>query len=157
MKFKNQYIIYFKGLKEGIHDFEYKIEKPFFEEYMNLDIFDGNVGVQVKLNKENNFMELDVDLSGNIQVQCDRCLTYFDLPIAFTGHLMVKFNEKQQESYEEVMILHPEDNQLDLKHYLYECISLSVPLRKVHPDMPDGRSGCDPEMLKLLMKHLISE
>ena len=41
--------------------------------------------------------------------------------------------------------LNPEDHQLDMKQYFYECISVSLPYRKVHPDLPDGESGCDPE------------
>ncbi len=54
-------------------------------------------------------------------------------------------------------ILHPKNHQLDLKHYFYECISVSIPYRKVHPDLPDGESGCDPEMLKKLKDHLIED
>ena len=56
----------------------------------------------------------------------------------------------RKEADDEIIFLHPEDYQLDLKHYLYECISVSLPYRKVHPDLPDGESGCDPEMLEKL-------
>lgn len=154
MKYKNPYTVHFKGLKEGIHEFEYNIDKSFFEEYKNLDIPDGNINVLVKLNKKADFMELDINLSGEIQVQCDRCLAYFNLHIANASQLVIKFSGAENKPDDEVIYLHYEETQLDLKHYLYECIGLAIPLRKVHPDHPNGRPGCDPEMLKLLKNHL---
>lgn len=153
MKYKNPYTVHFKGLKEGIHEFEYNIERPFFEEYKNLDIPDGKINVLVKLNKKDSFMELDINLSGEIQVQCDRCLAYFNLFITNTSQLVIKFSDAEKNADDEVIYLNPEENQLDLKHYLYECIGLAIPLRKVHPDHSNGRSGCDPAMLKLLQDH----
>lgn len=155
MKFENQYIIHFKGLKEGFHAFEFIISKPFFEEYLNLDIPDGNIGVKVYLTKKDHFMELKIELIGNIQVQCDRCLEYFSLSIDYNGHLVIKLSETEEEADDEVMVLHPDEDTLKLKHYLYECISLAIPMRKVHPELPDGKTGCNTEMISKLKKHLI--
>ena len=157
MKIENQYIIHFKGLKEGVHDFAFTIDRPFFESYEQLEIPGGNVTVSIELIKKANFLELFVDLSGNIQVPCDRCLGLFYLPLIGKSHLVVRFSETGKEQDEEVIFLHPEDHQLDLKHYLFECISLNIPLRKVHPDLPDGEPGCDQEMMKKLSEFLIHE
>lgn len=157
MKFENQYIIHFKGLKEGVHAFEYKISKPFFEDYLNLNVPDGKINIKVHLIKKVHFMELAIDLKGDIQVQCDRCLEHFRLPITYHGHLMVKFSETENETDDEIMVLHPEDDKLELKHYLYECISLVIPMRKIHPDLPGGKPGCNAEMINKLKEHLIQE
>jgi len=157
LKIENQYIIHFKGLKEGVHDFSFAVGKPFFESYEHLEIPDGHVDVQVELTRKVNFLELAVVLNGEIQVQCDRCLEYFGLPVSYNGHLVVRFSDTEKEPDDEVIFLHPEDSQINLKHYLYECISLSIPIRKVHPDLPDGASGCDPDMLKRLSDMLIEE
>ncbi len=157
MKIENQYIIHFKGLKEGVHNFAFAIEKPFFEAYDHLEIPDGNVEVKVELVRKTSFLDLTVDLSGQLQAQCDRCLEYFSLPVSYAGHLVVRFSETDREPDDEIIYLHPEDSRLDLRHYLYECISLSLPMRKVHPDLPNGETGCDPEMLKRLDEMLIKE
>ncbi len=157
MKVENQYIIHFKGLKEGVHDFAFVIDKPFFESYEQLEVPGGTVHVQVELTKKISFLELAIHLSGNIQVQCDRCLEYFSMPVSFDGNLIVRFSETEKEPDDEVIFLHPEDSQLNLGHYLYECLSLSIPIRKVHPDLPGGRSGCDPEMLKRLEEILVKD
>lgn len=157
MKIENQYIIQFKGLKEGVHNFSFIIDKPFFEAFEHLEIPDGNLQVGVVLNKLTGCLDLNIDLSGNIQVQCDRCLEYFGMPLLYRGHLVVRFSETEKEQDEEVIFLHPDDSQLDLRHYLYECISLSIPMRKVHSDLPDGETGCDPEMLKRLNDMFIKD
>ena len=157
LKFENHYIIQFKGLKEGVHEFNFTISKPFFEEFEHLEVPDGNLDVNIELIKNTGFLELHIMLNGKIQVQCDRCLGYFQMPFDYNGHLMVRFNENPPESDDEVIYLYPDDSQLDLKQYLYECISISIPYRKVHPDLPSGETGCDPEMLKRLKEHLAKE
>jgi uncharacterized metal-binding protein YceD (DUF177 family) len=157
LKFENQYIIQFKGLKEGVHDFEFILGKPFFTECEYLEVPDGMVAAHVVLTRKPTFLDLDINLSGSLQVLCDRCLDYFEMDVDFAGHLVVRFSEQVEEGDDEIIFLNPEDNQLDMKHYFYECISVSLPYRKVHPDLPDGKSGCDPEMLKKLKDHLIED
>jgi len=156
LKFENQYIIHFKGLKEGVHDFEFVIDKPFFEEFEHLEIPDGKVGVKIALTKKTGFMELALALSGLVEVQCDRCLDYFEIPVAYEGQLLVKFGD-EVETDDEVIFLDPEAYRLELKQTLYECLSISIPYRKVHPDLPNGDSGCNPEMIKKLNELLIKE
>jgi uncharacterized protein len=157
VKVEHQYIIHFKALKEGIHHFSFNIDKPFFEAFDYLGIPDGKVDVKVELNRKVTFMELTIGLSGEMDVQCDRCLEYFSMPVDYTGHLVIRFSETEKESDDEVLFLHPDDYQLDLKHYLFECLSLNIPIRKVHPDLQDGNPGCDPEMLRKLNEYLIEE
>lgn len=155
MKVENQYIIHFKGLKEGVHDFTFVIDKPFFEFYEQLEVPDGHVEAVIELNKKTTFMELSVEMTGEMQVPCDRCLEYFVLPVSYSGHLVVRFSETEKEPDEEVIFLHPDEYELDLRHYLYECLSLSIPIRKVHPDLASGEPGCDPDMLHKLDEYLL--
>ncbi len=156
MKIEHLYTIQFKGLKEGVHDFSFLIEKPFFETFEYLAVPDGKIAVQVELNKKTTFMEFAIKLTGVMQVQCDRCLGYFDYSVDYHGNLVVRFSETEKEPDDEVIFMHPDDHQINLTHYLYECLSLSIPIRKIHPDLPNGESGCDPEMLKKLNEYLIT-
>jgi uncharacterized metal-binding protein YceD (DUF177 family) len=155
LKVENQYIIHFKGLKEGVHDFNFVIDKPFFEFHEQLEVSDGHVEATIELNKKTTFMELVVELTGEMQVPCDRCLEQFILPVSYNGLLMVRFSETEKEQDEEVIFIQPDEYELDLRHYLYECLSLSVPIRKVHPDLANGEPGCDPEMLRKLDEYLL--
>ena len=155
MKFENQYSIQFKGLKEGVHDFEFIIGKLFFEEFPLLEVPDGRVIASIRLTRETAFLELATRFSGSIQVPCDRCLELFEMGVDYTGHLVVRFSEHEEEGDEELIFLRPEDYKLDLKQYFYESISVNIPYRKIHPDLPGGGSGCDPEMMKKLNDLLV--
>ena len=53
--------------------------------------------------------------------------------------------------------MHPNESEIDLKQYFFECIELSLPLQKVHPDNPDGSIGCDQEMLRIIKNHSIND
>jgi uncharacterized metal-binding protein YceD (DUF177 family) len=157
LKFENQYIIQFKGLREGVHAFEFLLEKPFFEEFEHLEVPYGKVEVAIDLDKKTSFLDLQIRLNGMISVQCDRCLGYFELPVENDSHLVVRFSETEKEGDDEIIFLHPEDHRLDLKHYFYECLVLAIPYRKVHPGKADGSEGCDEEMMGKLNELLIGE
>ncbi len=147
MKIENKYTIQFKGLKEGVHEFEFILGRPFFEEFERLEVQDGKVAAGITLERKTSLLNLEIHLRGDILVTCDRCLENFWMDVDYLGHLVVQFSEREQEGNDEIIYLHPEEYELDLKHFMYECISVSIPYRKVHPDLPNGESGCDPEML----------
>ena len=153
MKLVNQYIIPFKGLKEGEHNYDFEIGEAFFEEYPSLEIPSGNIDADIILLKKSNFLELDVVLSGVLELQCDRCLENFTFPLEFSGQLFVKFKEEANEPDDNVIYLHPNDDTLDLTQYFIDSIGLSIPIQRFHPDFDDGEPGCNPKMLEKLQEH----
>lgn len=152
MKIGNQYIIQFKTLKEGRHSFDFVLDRQFFEAFEQLEVPDGQVEAGVWLNKKSSFMELEVSLKGIIQVRCDRCLDYMDFTVDYSDNLVVRFSENPPEEDDEIIYLHPDDHLLDLKHFFYESISLSIPMRKVHGD-DAGSGGCNRDMLEWLRQY----
>jgi uncharacterized protein len=152
---EDQYVIQFKGLKEGVHHFEFILGNPFFEAFPNLEVPEGKVVAGVALTRNTAFLDLEIRLTGAIRVQCDRCLELFNMDVDYSSHLVVRFSEKEEEGDDELIFLPPEEYRLDLKHYLYEFISVNLPYRKIHPDLPGGESGCDPEMLNKLNDLLV--
>ena len=148
LKSDNQYIIRFKNLKEGIHYFSFDIKKSFFTEFAEIEAKDGEFKVLIELNKKADFLMLDVTIEGTLLVECDRCLEYFDYPVKHKDSVLVKFSENLAGQPDEAIILLPDDNELDLKQYIYECISLSIPYRKVHPETKDGKSLCKKDMIE---------
>ena len=151
---RNQYIVSFGGLKEGIHDFDFEVTDEFFEEYTALEVKKGHLDIHVNMIKNSSFLTFDISISGKVYVQCDRCLDFFFQDIGFKGKLYVKYSEKDQsnEPADEVIFLHPGDHEIDLKHYLYESISISLPYKRTHPEF-GGVSSCNKEMIFQLDKH----
>ena len=153
MKLVNQYIIPFKGLTDGDHEFEFEFESPFFDAHELLEVRSGSLKAQVLLTKKPSMLTLEIDIEGSIQIQCDRCLEFFDFPLEYSGTLVVKFSETGPQFDDEIWILHPNDYQLELEQYFFECIGLSLPLQKVHPKTPEGNAGCNAEMIEILKTH----
>ena len=75
-------------------------------------------------------------------VPCDRCLEDCPIAIDYEGRLVVKFSEEELEYDGEVMWLYPGESEVDLSHYIYESIILSLPYQRVHEE-----GACDPSMI----------
>lgn len=157
--------IAFKGLSVGRHFFEFELDDKFFTQLEASEIQKGKLQVDVELNKLNNLLELDIDITGEVAVECDRCLDEFYLPVDYQGKLLVSFSEhvpdedeydENEEAEVDTMVLHPSDDMLDLTQYCYESICLSLPMQRVHPDDAEGNSTCNKEMLERL-KQLLKE
>lgn len=69
-----KYSIAFKGLGEGTHRFDMKVDDRFFEAFEGSEIRRGNADVRLTLDKRGNGMALDFDIRGEVAVECDRCL-----------------------------------------------------------------------------------
>jgi uncharacterized protein len=142
------YNIVFKGLKEGSHDFDYHIGSSFFENFENSLVDEASIDVRIILVKRNSFMSLKMTLKGFVRQTCDLCLELYDQPVHQKAELFIKFGEDQLDGGDEVIWLHPDDYQINVAQIIYEYICLSIPLKHVHPSDKDGKSGCNPEMLK---------
>ncbi len=153
LKLVNQYIIPFTGLNEGEYEFSFDFKKKFFDAHEMLDTRNGNITANVSLNRKPNMLSLKVEVHGFLEIQCDRCLEYFQLPINYTGNLVVKFSEDDTASTDEIWILPPNQTILDLEQYFFECIGLCIPIQRVHPENEDGSTGCNPEMIDMLQIH----
>ena len=156
LKLVNQYIIPFTGLKEGEHEFRFDFREQFFNKYEVLEASGGKVEALVFLEKKPNMLKIESQLSGTLNIQCDRCLETFSYSIAHAGNLIIKFGTNIEDSTDEIWVLNPNEYELDLEQYFYECISLSLPIQRIHPDDTDGNSGCNNEMLNIINKQNIS-
>jgi len=138
MKSTNEYLIPFIGLKIGKHQFEYQINKKFFEEF-GFDEFEScDIKVNVAFEKKATLLELAFKHKGTVNVTCDVSGEQFDLPIKGNIKLVVQFGDVFNNDNEELLILPHGEHQLDVKQYIYEMIALSIPLKRVHPGVKDG-------------------
>jgi len=143
MEIAQRYSIAYKGLKSGPHDFDFAVDAELFQAFESAEISNGNCHVSVHLERAEQRMTLEVQITGDVTVACDRCLEDCSMPIDYTGCLTVEITDTPGEYDGEVMWILPAEDTLDLSQYIYESIVLSLPYQRVHPD-----GGCDPEMLK---------
>lgn len=156
MKYLSKYEIAFKGLKEGIHQFEYELDDKFFEKFESSEVKKGSVNAKVLLTKQSTLMILNFTVKGTVELLCDRCLDQYDQKINNEGKLFVKFGLEEEELSDEIIVVSFEDHQLNVAQFLYELVILGLPIKHVHPNKK-GKSTCDPEMIKKLGEYLVTE
>ena len=138
MKDLKEFDISFIGLKEGIHQFEYTIDKKFFDFFNYDEFYDSNVKVAVSFLKNTTIFELDFVFTGWIEVACDLTTELFHQPIETNIHLIVKFGDEYNDENEELLIIPFSESKINVAQYIYEAIVLAVPLKRVHPGVIDG-------------------
>lgn len=143
MKPLNDFVLSFFGLKDGLHKFEYKIDKQFFESFKFDEFLDASFRVNLDFLKKSTLLELHFQSNGMVTVPCDITNEPFELPLKGELDLVVKFGEEYNDDNEEVLILPHGEHQLNVAQYIYEMIVLSVPPKKTHPGIADGSLKSD--------------
>ncbi|MGX7667673.1 YceD family protein [Flavobacterium pedocola] len=138
MNIEKDFLIPFVGLKQGKHQFEYQIDKKFFEAF-NFDEYNGvAVKVELVLDKKSTMLELSFKHKGTINVPCDLTGEEFDLPIKGKLNLIVKFGDTFNNENDEMLVIPHGEFQVNVAQYIYEMIVLSVPSKRIHPGVKDG-------------------
>ena len=133
-----QYIIPFIGLKQGKHLFEYEIDNTFFDAYVFNEFNNSRLKVNLVFEKKTTFFELNFEVNGTVNVDCDTSLEPFNQKINGNLPLVIKFGQEYNDDNDEMIIIPHEYYELDVSQFIYELIILSVPTKKVHPKVLDG-------------------
>ena len=144
---KSPFAIPFVGLKQGIHEFEFDIDKSFFESLPYSLIENGRLSAYLELEKKETMLIAQLDVVGFIFTDCDRCTEPLTQEIEGDMTLYYTFGEEESED-ENLLVLAPESYQIDLTQPLYELISLSLPAKMVHEE-----GECNEEMVELINKY----
>jgi len=149
VKRQKDFVIPFKGLSAGTHQYLFKIDQTFFESFEYFESEKGNLDIEVELIKESALLDFHFHVKGIVELVCDRCMGSFENQIDGKFRLIVKFGETFSEESDEVIILPLSENTIDLKQYVFEYINLLLPIKRAHQDKND----CNPDMLQKLQNH----
>lgn len=147
-----------RGLSYGEHPFSFKVDGSFFEPYENETVSDADLDVSAVVTKEHGRMALDLSITGNVTVKCDRCLADLTVPVDIQVPFSVMFSsyaadaDADGDGADEVILLDSDSADIDLSQIIYDYVSLSLPIKKVHPD-----GQCDPVMMEKLKDILKTE
>lgn len=158
MAVAEKYIIPFKSLADGVHNFSFKVDDDFFADIENSLIPRGNLVADVQMSKSQQMLKLHFIINGVITVPCDVCLDDMDYEIEeCEGDIVVKFGETTEEISDELFQISEEENEISVAQWIYEILAVSLPMRFVHPDDENGNPTCNQEMLEKLSQYLVSE
>ncbi len=134
MSEKAPHIILLDKLELGEHLFDFQLDNAYLSSIENTELLGGMVDVKARLLLRETDFAVDLDIVGQVQVTCDRCLDSMDVDV---------------DIYEQDIELEDSTQQLDLAWLAYELIIVNLPLVHSHQD-----GGCNPEMDALLQDHL---
>lgn len=141
-----EFVIPFSGLKTGKHAFKFKIDQTFFEAFDQALLEEAVLNVELVLDKMETMLILNLQAKGHTTVPCDRCGDLFDMPLNCSERVIVKFGDEEFEQTDEIIVIRPEDYEIDVSQRIYEMIVLNLPNKRVHKNPDD----CNQEVLEKL-------
>ena len=118
--------------------FSYDIDNTFFEAF-NYDEFESSsIKVSLDFIKKSTLFELTFTAKGYVEVPCDTTSELYNQDIQSVLPLVVNFGPEFNDDNEEILILPHEAYEFNVAQFIYEMIVLSVPNRRVHPQVLDG-------------------
>lgn len=134
-KLKN-YDISFSGLKVGKHEFKFDINQEFFDLFdTEKEFSNSKINANAVLDKHSSFMELEIKVSGSLELTCDISNDKFDYPIENEIKVLVKFGDDFDDSDSEIIVLPFNSAEVNVAQLIYEDVMLSVPMKKLSPEL----------------------
>ncbi len=143
-----QFSIPVKGLRYGVYDYNFHIDRTFFACFEASPVEDGNVNVHLRFDKQPGMFVLDLDIGGTVQTECDRCLAPINLPIADRHSFVVKFSTDEETDDDDVVYIHPDTQRFDVAPYVYEYVVLAIPMVKTYDCENDPSVECDRDLVE---------
>lgn len=137
-----------KSLPEGVHSFEYHLDKKFFENMESPDIHDADLHVTLSVTYKRDLYTLDFAITGTITLICDRCLDDLVMPVDTDYHINVRYGEDYNDEADDLLVIPESDNYLNVAYMLYDTVALTIPIKHVHP-----LGKCNRQMSQMLKKH----
>lgn len=132
------YDVSFSGLKNGKHQFQFEIDKAFFELFDTEQEFTNpKITANILLDKHSTFLEFWIKTSGTVELICDITNEAFDHPIENEIKVLVKFGEEYDDSDEEVITIPANDHAFNVAQLVYEDVVLSIPMKKISPNIDE--------------------
>lgn len=146
-----EFIIPFAGLKNGRHEFEFRVDDNFFKEFDYSIIKKGDLNAGLLFDKREHMQVLDFTIGGTVELICDRCLDPFGYRLDTKQQQIVKISDELEEGeQEDIVYIGTKEHEINTAPFIYEFIHLALPMVSLHPDRADGTPGCNPETLAAL-------
>lgn len=146
-----QYNLRLQGLPEGKHHYDMTMGNEFLANMENPDIHNADLKVGVDVDVRHGEYFITMKINGTVTLLCDRCLDALVWPVDTEYSLTVRFGESYDDSTDEVLVIPSSDPTLNIAYLLNDTVTLSLPMRHVHP-----AGQCNRAMTQRLHSHKVS-
>ena len=118
-------------------------------EYNTL-IESGTAHAVLSLQKKETMMIGEFNVAGLVDTFCDRCNDPLQLPVKGDYRVVYKFSTEATDD-ESLIILDPDEYELNVAPQIYEFMCVSLPARKLHP-----MGECNEEMMEIFSTYTVN-
>jgi len=159
MGVKQDFSIPIYGTAKGHHQYNFNADVRLLKRYQDVDVTAANLDYKVDVFKEDGFLELSMEVEGNITAACATCLEPLSLPIRAQEIVHVKYGEGVDD--DECIYVDREATRLDLADTLYQIARLNLPMvwrmNEDDPDHDDLDHICSEDMINYLIPEEVEE
>lgn len=147
MKGSSAYTVQFVGLSNGTHYFNFDADQKFFDLIQSELIQNGDVAVNLELEKNNHTLTLQFEFEGKVATSCDRCMIDFAYPLHGNARLIVKTSGEKFDEQDDIITLPFGSFEIDLSQFIFDSIALTLPLKIVPCEIIKDDTMCDHEII----------
>jgi len=136
-KERKEFEINIFNLSNKTHQFDFVISDSIFQFFEYSIVEKGSGSCHLDLSKSETMMTLNFEINVSVELTCDRSLRSFDYPIDVEEEIIIKFGDSDYMLSEEVIVIRNDAPSINVMEYIYEFISLSIPMKKLHPELED--------------------
>jgi uncharacterized protein len=144
--FKDYNIEIYK-LANGRHNYNFEVNDLFFSMFEGSLIEKGSGLIAVELEKADSFIKLVFELEGMYELMCDRSLENYFHPYSTKEHVIFKFGDETRELDDDVYVILKNTQRLNVAQLIYEFISITIPMKKLHPRFADEPEVDDEQLI----------
>jgi uncharacterized metal-binding protein YceD (DUF177 family) len=133
MKVLEAYQIPIISLEDKAYQYTFSGDDTFFAAFEQDWVEKGAFKVTVDLTKSALMIQVQLQITGSIELTCDRSLERFDSPITVNEKLIFKYSDHNEDMGDNLFLLDRKEPKLDLSQDIFDFIALEVPMRKLHP------------------------
>lgn len=147
MKVLRKYEIQIYKLSNGLHEFEFILDKEFFDLFDNEIVNKGKLIAKISLEKSETMLQTSFAITGSVELTCDRSLDLFDFPIDLERPFIYKLGDETNELSDEAMVIPRDTQKLNIASIMFEFIGLEIPMKKLHPRFISDEEDDDENIL----------
>jgi len=152
MDYINQFEIPIQSMQIGLHQYDFELDRNFFESFEASPVENGQYSVKLELDKRANEFLLNFEINGFFESPCDRCLADINVPSEIIKLIWVKYSDENagQTHDEDVVYISSAEHNFNVSMIIYELIVLSLPLVKRYDCENDENPRCDFKVLEYM-------
>ncbi|AUD05606.1 YceD family protein [Spirosoma pollinicola] len=127
------YDIHIVGLDNKRYEYDFTSDSSFFVALEQELIKAGNVQTHLVLDKSETMIRLDFHIVGAVEQTCDRSLDEYDELVDTQRSMLLKFGDHNEELSDEIELIERNTSTINVARYIFEFISLSLPMKRLHP------------------------